>query len=246
MKSPKDLVLSSLKLGIALSLLSLGLVVGIANATSSSSVNKLATIQARAVKEIVQREDTLGKLEAQVLSSTKLNSTDQSALSTELTSEASGLETLEGQIKADTTADQASTDEATIFTNYRVYAVMVPKVELLTIADNQQNIEAKLTTLAASLQVKITADQTAGKDLTDVASAQTELTAMSAYISDAHQISTTIESDVSPIVPNNWNANHNIFSGNRTQLTVAYNYNQKASSAANNIDSILKTIKSSS
>jgi hypothetical protein len=244
MKSIKDLITSSITLGIAISIATLGLSYGVASAAPSSTTNKLSTIQTRAANEIAQRLATLGSLSGQVTNSTKLNSADKSSLSAEISSSTAGLTTLKTRIAADTTADQASTDEATIFTDYRVYAVVVPKVELLTITDNQQNNEAKLTPLAQGLQIKITADQTAGKDLTDVATAQTELTSMSAQITDAQQISVTIENDVSPVLPSNWNANHNIFSGNRTQLTAAYHENQVASSDANNIDSILKIIKS--
>lgn len=231
-------------LAIAISVVSLGLSYGVASAASSDTTNKLPTIVARATKEINQRLTTLSSLSAQVTNSTKLNSADKTSLSVEISSETAGLTTLKTQIATDTTADQASTDEATIYTDYRVYAVVVPKVELLTITDNQQNNEAKLTTLAQSLQVKITDDQTDGKNSTSLATAQTELNSMSAQITDAQQISTTIENDVSPVLPSNWNANHNIFSGNRTELTAAYHENQVASSDANNIDSILKSIKS--
>jgi hypothetical protein len=244
MKSIKDLISSSITLGIAISIASLGLSYGVTAASSSTATNKLSTIQSRAAKEIDQRLTTLGNLSTQVANSTKLSLADQTSLNAEISSETTGLTTLKTQIAADTTADQASTDEATIFTDYRVYAVVVSKVGLLTIADNQQTIEAKLTTLAQNLQVKITDDQTDGKSSTSVAAAQTELTSMTSQITDAHQISTTIENDVSPVLPSNWNANHNIFSGDNTQLTSAYHENQIASSDANNIASILRSIKS--
>jgi cell pole-organizing protein PopZ len=238
MRTIKSLIISTLTLGLSVIIASFG----IAYAASATTTNKLASIQTRAANEIDQRLTALNILSTQVTGSTKLNSTDKASLTSMIATEVSGLTDLKSTIAADTTADQASTDEATIFTDYRVYAVVIPKVELLTIADNQQSNEAKLVTLASTLQTKITADQTAGDDVTLV---QDELTTMKSETTNAQQISSTIEGVVSPILPANWNANHSIFSGDRSQLNTAYQDNQTAGTDATTIANMLKTLKSS-
>jgi hypothetical protein len=243
MKLINDHIFSILNLSLSIIVASFALGIGVANASSmTTSTNKLLQIQTRADNEISQRLSTLNSLNTQISGSSKLNSADRTSLTDEISSEVSGLTTLKTKISADTTADQASTDESTIFTDYRVYAVIVPKVELLTIADNQQNNEAKLSNVSGSLEANISDDQTDGRVVPS--SVQTELDTMEGLISSARTISSTIESDISPIIPSSWNSNHNVFSGDRSQLNTAYQDNTMASKDAVIISNSLKSIKS--
>ncbi|HUC79212.1 MAG TPA: hypothetical protein VMQ58_03140 [Candidatus Saccharimonadales bacterium] len=214
-------------------------VVNAASTSSSSNQAKLVTVQNRAVSEIGQRLTTLNNLDVQVSQSTKLNSTDKSLLSTEIQGEIDGLSSLKTKLLADTTVPQANSDEASIFSVYRVYALMIPKVAVLSMADNQQNIEVKLTTLSQNLQIKISTAKTAGKNTTTVSS---QLVTMNSSISSATNLSGTVRSNVLTLLPTDWNANHNLFSGDRNQLNQAYKDNTSANSTAASITTELKSL----
>lgn len=216
------------------------LVQGIAHATSTTPTDKqqgnLVSIQNKGMDEINQRFITLNNLSTQVSSSTKLTPSDQASLSSQITTTVTSLTALKTQLATDTTVDQASTDVAGIFSNFRVYALVVPKVQLITITDNQLNIESQLSAKVQLLQAQIAANTSTAKS---VSTAKILLTGMNNLVTSSQTISSTVRNDTISLQPSNWNANHNILSGDRTQLTIAYKDNAKANIEANTIANLL-------
>jgi len=121
-----------------------------------------------------------------------------------------------------------------------VYVLVAPKVALIKVADDQQIVETNLSSLAQKLQSRITAEQQAGKDVTEL---QDELNDMTSQISSAQTISSNIESSVINLVPSDYNTNHQILSGDNTQLQIAHQENQAAFTDAKNIVSSLKSLQ---
>jgi chromosome segregation ATPase len=190
-------------------------------------------------QEISRRLTTLGTLTGKINDSIKLTDSDRSILSNEVSTTTSGLSDLETTLNGDTTITTAHSDALSIYTEYRVYALVAPKVNLVKVADDQQAVEAKLTTLAQKLQTRITAEQQAGKDVTTL---QSELNDMTSKISAAQAISSNVESSIINLQPSDYNANHDVLEGYNTQLKTAHEDDAAALADAKEIVSGLKSL----
>lgn len=224
---------------------------GVANAismnsptTTKASANATGTEQTRitAIKtsgdtEISRRLTTLGSLTSKITSASRLTTTDKAALSAEVSTEANGLNSLKTTLDNATTIEDAKTAAKSIYTDYRVYALVVPKVNLVRVADDQQTVEVKLTALAAKLQTRLDTAKSNGKDVTSM---QTTLTDMTSKISGAQTISSSVQAKVINLQPTDFNSDHAILSGDRDQLKLARSSNQAAYADAKNIVAGLK------
>jgi uncharacterized lipoprotein YehR (DUF1307 family) len=209
------------------------------SATATTNQHQsLQTIISKGDNAISQRLTTLGTLTSKINATTKLSDDNKNILSNEVSTTISGLNELKTKLDADTSVATASTDAASIFTVYRVYALVVPKIGLVSVADNQQVIQGKLSTLATKLQSRITAAGQAGKDVTSL---QTELTDMTSKTNAAQAISSNIESSVISLQPADYNSNHSVLTGDNTQLKTAQADDQVATTDATSIASGLKS-----
>jgi hypothetical protein len=207
--------------------------------TSTSASTRLPVIISKGDQEITRRLTTLNTLTAKINAATKLSASDKITLTNEVTTTISGLTTLKAQLDSETTLTGAKTDVANIYSEYRVYALVAPKIGLIKVADDQQVVETKLTALAQKLQTRITADQQAGKDVTSL---QSQLSDMNAKISASQSISASIEANVIGLQPTDYNSNHSVLSGDSAQLKTAHSDNTAAYADAKSIVSALKSL----
>jgi len=212
---------------------------GDAGKTSTGDQAKIQLIINRGNSEITRRLSSLNELSGKIGSESKLTDSDKASLSSEVNDEISGLTALKTKLDADTTVSDAKTDAQSIINDYRVYALIAPKANLIKTADDQQVAEGKLTDLAAKLQTRVTAAKAAGKNVTAL---QNGLTTMTNQISAAQTISANIESSVINLQPSDYNSNHEVLGGDRTQLKTAQTDIQNAVKAASTIISGLKTL----
>jgi len=197
----------------------------------------LQTIITKGNEEIGRRQNTLSTLTNKIDNATHLTTSDKTTLSTEVGTTISGLATLKGQLVADTNVCSARNDALSIYTEYRVYAIVAPKIELIKVADDQLSVQANLNALSTKLQTRITADQNAGKNVTTL---QNELNSMNGLVSSAGAISTQIESAVINLEPTDYNTNHSVLVGDSAQLKIAHQDDQTAYSDAKTIVAGLK------
>lgn len=209
-------------------------------ALTTKQQQDLATIQSKGAAEITRRLTSLNTALSKISSTTKLSASDQSYLESEVNTEISGLTALQTKLAADTTDAAAIADAKSIYTEYRVYALVLPKTWLVSYADNQQTTEAKLTTLSQTLQSRITADKTAGKDITTL---QNELNDIITQTNNAQAISSSIEQKVLTLQPSDYNSDNTILSGDLAQLKTAHSDNEAAYTDAKNIVSGLEALK---
>jgi hypothetical protein len=207
--------------------------------TTAANQARLELIINRGNNEITRRLSSLQTLSSKISSATELTASDQASLSSEVSNEISGLTTLKSSLDADTTVANAITDAQSIISDYRVYALIVPKVNLVKTADDQQVAEGKLSALVPKLQSRISTAQSDGKDVTSL---QSGLTDMTNKISAAQGISSQIESAVIGLQPSDYNSDHTILSGDRDQLKTAQNDIQGAVSDATTIVNGLKNL----
>lgn len=204
---------------------------------SPQETTVLQMIINRGDREIVRRLATLSKLTSKINASSKLTPADKNYLAGEVTGETTNLTALKTQLDAATTVAAARIAAQSIITDYRVYALIVPKILLISTADGQQLIESKLTALAGKLQTRLTAAAQSGKD---VSALQAKLQDMNMQIQNASAISTSIEQKVLSLQPTDYNNDHTILSGDRAQLQTAHLDNVAAANDASAIVTGLK------
>lgn len=207
--------------------------------TLFSGHQRIANIQNKGNLEINRRLTTLGVLTGNINAATKLTASDKIVLSNEVSDTISGLSNLEVQLDGDTTLAGAHNNALSIYSEYRVYALVVPKVWLIKVADDQQATEAKLAALVPKLQSRITVDLNAGKNVVVL---QAELNDMSSKITAAQAISSNIESTVINLQPADYNSNHTVLVGDFAQLQTAQKDILAAYQDAKNIVTSLKTL----
>lgn len=209
------------------------------NTASTTDQQHLQTIISKGDQEITRRLATLNTLDSKINAATKLNATDKSYLTAEVNGEITGLTTLKTKLDADTTLAAARADAQSIFNEYRVYALVAPKVSLVKVADDQQVVEGKLTALIQKLQTRINTAKSNGKDVTTL---QNQLNDLTTQVNNAQSISSSIEQKVLTLQPSDYDSNHAILSGDSTQLKAAHSDNEAAYNDAKNIISELKNL----
>ena len=170
-----------------------------ASKSANKSANELQNIISRADTLIVNRLDSLNTLLNRVQSDTRLTASEKSSLTTQIQQDVSNLTALKGKIDADTNVTTARTDAKSIITNYYVYAVFEPKVQLLITLNNLQTTAGYIQALVPQLQNLINTLKAQGKDtsqlqplLDDISSQlQTINTTLATDITTVQNISTT-------------------------------------------------------
>jgi len=189
-----------------------------ATGTSTADSKRLTAIKTRGDAELGRRVDTLARLLITINSATKLSDSSKQALSEQVGNENVALAALRVKLAAETTVADAANDIKTMITEYRVYALIVPKVQIIRAADDEQAAEAKLLALQAKLTTRINNASAAGKDVTAL---QTKLDDMAANLTQAQLISAGVETSVLPLQPTDYDNDHTILSGYRDNLKTA-------------------------
>ncbi len=199
----------------------------------------LDNLKTKGNAEISRRLTDLNSADKSITDTTKLSSSDQTYLENEVTSEVTGLSNLQTTLAGETTLSAARTDVQSIFSEYRVYALVLPKVRLVSGADAELSTDSKLSTLQSQIQTQITADQNAGKNVSAV---QADLTTMESKTSAAQSTASSLETNVLPLQPTNYDSDHTILSGDLAQLETAHSDNVAAAQEGKTIVNALKSL----
>lgn len=130
--------------------------------------DELAKIIKRANTEIDRRVDKLNKLLQRIQNDQKLSADEKTNLSTDIQGDINGLTTLKAKIDADTDLATARSDAKQIFTNFRVFAIVLPKTRLLIAIDNLQAVATKISGFTPKIQDLINNLKGQGKDVTQL------------------------------------------------------------------------------
>jgi hypothetical protein len=175
-------------------------------ATQAAAVKAGATIETlRAFGdcEISRRFATLDKLSAKVTGSKVLTAPDASALSGKISSTRSGLTALKAQIDAETSLVALKAEVHQIATDYRVYLLLVPQVNLVSGADGVGVAKTRFDDISTKLAARIATAKAAGKDTT---AAQADLDAMNAAVSQAVGLAQPLPAALLALTPAQYNA----------------------------------------
>src|SRR5579871_3690390 len=124
------------------------------NQASQSAARSQTSLQAiinRADTMISVRITSLTNLSTRIQNDSRLTTDEKSSLSADVQSALSGLTNLKSKIDADTDVATARSDTKEIVTNYYVYEIFEPKIRLLIMLNNIQEIVSKLQILTPQL-----------------------------------------------------------------------------------------------
>ncbi len=194
-------------------------VAGAASVSPSSAAGSgLAVIQAKAAADISARVTSLNQAIPAVTANAVITSGDKATLLATLNNDLAGLTALGHTIAADSTAKQAATDAATIFTTYRVYALGLPQVRYAEATDDitggaLPRLTDADTTLAALLVGSDSAKNTPAL--------QAAMVDLAGKISATSTATTGMSAAVLAYTPAQYDANHDLLNGPRQNLTTA-------------------------
>lgn len=176
----------------------------------------IARLQQRADKEIDRRVTALNKLQTKIQGMVKVTAPEKSTFTNTVQGQINLLNNLKIKINADTDAATIKADVQSITKAYRIYALVLPQIEIVAAADKLASTTGLLTTLQGKLQARITAVQASSTDITAL---QALITDMSAKIADANSKSAAAIAAVQALVPDN--GVKTVMTANTTALKVA-------------------------
>jgi hypothetical protein len=231
---------TALRLGTAA--LSVATVSGIGStaavgATPAANPASLSTVQAGAATAITLRVNDLNAAIAKATSVEQFGSSGSTLISY-LQADITPLQALNTKIASDTNVSLAQADAATIFTKYRVLALVLPAAHLKGIADgiDVTVIPTLRRFLAKATSYVSPSTQAALLPLVDDMTTQIEAAAAAAA-----GVATTVLA----YTPTQWNSDHDLLSPSRGAVQASERNTVTARSDAAEIRSILKTAKAS-
>jgi hypothetical protein len=181
-----------------------------------SASTRLPTIISKGNTDISARITALNALNTRVAAFKNVPASEKTNISTEVQTNISGLTALQAKLDADTDVTTAGTDAKSIFGSFRIYALVIPQGYITAASDRVETITGMLTTIGTKLQTRITADQSAGKDVTAM---QASLADLNAKIADANTNAQSAQSSIAGLVPDQGNTT--IFASNSASLKAA-------------------------
>src|SRR5258708_3801162 len=155
----------------------------------------------RADQEITRRINALTELETRINAMKKLSADEKSSLSAEIQAQITLLNGLQAKIVADANSTSSlKADIKSITDAYRIFSLVIPQGRIQATTDRILAIGDIMTTLAGQLQTKISAAQTAGKDMSAAVSA---LAGMNAKVADASVQAQAAVTETSGLKPDN-------------------------------------------
>ena len=202
-------------------------------ATPAATPPSLSGIQTEAAAAVSLRTNDLNAAISKVKADSRLGS-DNAALVTHLQADIAPLQALGQTIAGDTTESTAAADYATIFTNYRVLALVLPASHIAGAADQiDVTTVPTLTALAAKAVSHVTS--------ANQALLQPLINDLNAQIAAATQSTTGVSATVLAYAPSDWNANHDLLASGRNSVQSARNDIAKADADLKQVAAALKS-----
>lgn len=208
--------------------------------TTTTAGTPLVSLQTRASGEIDRRLNSLQGAIESISQMKKISAEEKTALTASLQTEVTKLTDLKAKIAGATDLTTLKADVATIVSQYRIFALILPKTHLLASADVIGTTIDDLTVLATKLEARITQAEAQGMS---VISLKRTHTAMLDKIADANKQYESIITNVSPLIPDGYPANRSTLTNARTLLTTARKNLAGASTDAKSLMTSLKAFR---
>ncbi|NNN20743.1 MAG: hypothetical protein HKL80_01905 [Acidimicrobiales bacterium] len=168
--------------------------------------------------ELNNRVTSLQSLTKDVGNAKYLTSNDSAALSSEITSEISGINALITSVNSTTTCSELRVNAYSMVYTYRVYLVMAPKTHLTISADAVTSISSELYNLEPEIQAAINAASANGKN---VAQAQSAFADFQSQVSSAQSASNGMDQTLLAQTPAGSPGNWSTFVSSKNSLETA-------------------------
>jgi hypothetical protein len=186
--------------------------------TSGMTAARMTYLKARGHLAIQRRLDEIDRLTALVNGATHLTSSNRSTLLSKLSSDSSGLQSLDTKIQGDTDGTTLHNDLQSIVTAYRIYVLVAPQVHLVVASDRVAAFVTLGNSIANKIQAKIDAAKAAGKD---VKKAQDALDEMKKQLADAASAVAGVAAKVIALTPSGYPANRSTLLDARSSILTA-------------------------
>jgi hypothetical protein len=199
---------------------------------SAAAPADLSGLKAKAAQDINERVDALNTAIGKVNAAKGLGS-GQATLVSYLGTDITPLQQLNTKIQGDTTYKEALADFQDIFSNFRVYVLVLPAAAIA--GDAFRDTATVLPNLTADSQK---AQQHVNPK--NQASLQPLINDLNTQITTATNATNGLATTVLAYLPSQWNANHNLLAGAKGQDEVAHTAIQRARADVQAIVQILK------
>jgi hypothetical protein len=186
---------------------------------NAAQAQRLANLKSKGTTEIDRRVSNLNAALEKLSASAKLSAADKDALTQQIQTELTSLKALKTKLAGETDIAAARADVQSIVTDYRVYALMLPKTRMTASADRFAVAEDKLTALHDKLKTKVDAQNSS--PASGISADQVKLTDMAAKIADAKAKSSSMVAQLLALQPTDYNANHTVLVSYRASLKTA-------------------------
>ncbi len=180
---------------------------------SDSAPTTLAGIKAKAATQVTDRVNALNEAIGKVNGAKGLGSS-QGALASHLGADIAPLQQLNQTIQGESTVQQAAHDFATIFSDYRVYALVLPATRIAAAADDATTTAIPhFTAVAVKARAHITP--------TNQAVLQPLIDDLNSQIESATSATSGLAATVLGFTPAQWNGDHGLLDTARSSVDTA-------------------------
>jgi valyl-tRNA synthetase len=212
-----------------------------ATPAAAAQAQRLNNLKTKGTAEIDRRLAALNAALEKLNAATKLAAADKTALTQQIQAEIAGLTKLKTKLAADADLATARADVASIVTDYRVYALVAPKVRLVAAIDRLTVAADKLSALQAQLRVK--ADAANKSAASGVSAEQQKVDDMAKQITAAKAAIDGLNTKLIALQPTDYNANHAVLVDYRAKTKAAFTDLKAARDDAKAVIDALKTAK---
>jgi hypothetical protein len=203
-----------------------------------AGTQSLSTIQAEAAAAITLRTNDLNAAISKV-NATSLLGSSAAPLVAYLQADLAPLQTLDTKIAGDTTVEEARADSSTIFSSYRVLALVLPAARLAATADVIEVTDIpNLTATSSKAASKVNS--------ANRATLQPLIDDLNTQILAATNATSGVSSALLGYAPSQWNANHDLLAPSRGSVRAARDNVTKAHQDVQQIRTILTAVSSPS
>ena len=204
---------------------------------SQAVINRL---KGRADAEITRRVTALNRILDKINAMKRLTADQKTTFTNGIQGQISSLTNLKTKIDADTDLSTLRTDVQSIVKSYRIFALYLPQVNIMSNADRALAIIAEMSTISTKLQTRIDAAKSAGNDTTAMQSLMTD---RASKLADATTQAQNALNTVVPLTPDGYPGNKTTLLSARTMLQTVRSDLKAAESDATTVRQDLHSMK---
>jgi hypothetical protein len=186
--------------------------------TATAEKQKITNLQERANREIDRRVSSLGKLNSKINNITKISDEQKKSLTDEILKNQRDLMMLKNRIAKDAELATLKNDVKSIVDSYKIYGVLIPKINLMASINRTDTARMKLSQLVIKLENQIKALKDNGKD---VSTMESSLAEMKTSLGDAETKISGLQEKIMAVTPADYPGNKGVLTEGKNNLALA-------------------------